>query len=138
MTIGNHTMDHEEQGDFFDLVEKLNKTGNAFRFIAWAFGGMVACGLIVAGWVWRVNETQVTHGKKIVEHDGKIESVQARHQSLDTWKATSEASPKVTQADMFSLERRLQKTEDQLITIKEQNAYMMETLRRIDKNLAPN
>lgn len=131
-------MNHEEQNDFFDLVEKLNKTGNAFRFIVWALAGLVGCGLLVAAWVWRVNETQLTHGKKIVEHDGKIEASEIRYRSIDTWKATSEASPKVTQADMFGLERRLQRTEDQLTTIKEQNAFMMETLRKIDKNLSAN
>jgi hypothetical protein len=136
MTVGNHTMDHKEENDFFDLVEKLNKTGNAFRFIVWALAGLVSCGLLVAGWVWRVNETQISHGSLLNEHTHLIKDMDLKSRGLDTWKATSEANPKVTQADLFSLERRLQKTEDQLTAIKEQNVFILETIRRIDKNVS--
>jgi hypothetical protein len=125
MTVGNHDMSHEEESDLFDVMKKVNDAGSALKFIAWAFGGMAVAGLGVAGWVWTVNQLQA-------EHDEEIRDMKPRVYALETRAVRYDAAPPVSREQLYEIDKRLAKNEDQLSTIKEQSAMILETLKKLE------
>jgi hypothetical protein len=124
MTLGTHNMsEHEEEG-FFDVMEKFNRTGSALRFIAWALGLMAVAGLSVAGWVWAVNQAQT-------EHDEEIRDMKPRVAALETRAVRFDAAPPPSASQFYDLDKRLDRMEQSATTLKEQNAMILQELRKL-------
>lgn len=125
MTIGTHHMsEHEEEG-FFDAMERINKTGSALKVIAWALGLMAVAGLSVAGWVWAVNDAQA-------EHDEEIREIKPRVAALETRAVRFDAAPPPTSAQFYDLDKRLDRMEQNALTLREQNAMILDTLKKLE------
>lgn len=124
MTIGAHEMRKDEESGFIDAMDRINSTCSAIKSIAWALGGMAACGLAVAGWVWTVNNIQSNHDNELKELRPKVADLEKRAVRLD-------ATPSVTVTQLYDLDKRLARNEDKLQSIVEQNAMILSELRKI-------
>lgn len=105
------------------LLESLDTLGKLAGLIKITIGGAVAIGATligVAGWVWSINATTTSHGKQ-------IDHIAPSVRTLETWRSTYDVE-KFTAREAASLDKRLQRVEDQ-------NAAIMETLRKIDSKL---
>lgn len=125
MTIGTHNMNQGEEDSFFDVMEKFNRTGSALRTIAWALGLMAAAGLAVAGWVWAVNDAQA-------EHDEELRDMKPRVVALETRAVRFDAAPPPTSAQFYDLDKRLDRMEQNSLTLREQNAMILDTLKKLE------
>ena len=106
-----------------NILESLDTLGKLAGLIKITIGGAVAIGatlLGVAGWVWSINATTTAHGKQ-------LENIVPSVRTLETWHSTYDVE-KFTAREAASLDKRLQRVEDQ-------NAAIMETLRKIDSKL---
>jgi hypothetical protein len=100
--------------------EQILQTNRVLRWIIlMVIGG---CGSILAGGiVWgNLNSTVIDHAESLLVIEPKISQ-------LENWRERMDAS-RVTQQEAAALDKRLQRVEDQ-------NAAIMETLRRIDARL---
>lgn len=116
-------MTAQQEDHTLDLLEKLNGTGQFLRFIAWALGGMAVCGLAVAGWVFNVNRTQLDHTRDIDDLKPKVSALQFEAARRDV-----AAAPTLTQ--IHELDNRLARIEEKFANIQEQNAMVIELLRK--------
>lgn len=101
-------------GSLVPLVKSL--IGGAFAIA----GAVVACGV----WVYSQQEANA-------KQEVRLDKIEPRVSQLENWKLVRDSSPIVTLTDMHNLDKRLQKNEDQLSTIKEQNALILQELRNI-------
>lgn len=116
-------MTAQQEDDTIDLLEKLNGTGQFLKFIAWAIGAMAVAGLSVAGWVWTVNGKQSEHSRDISELKPKVTALeysQARREAMSI--------PSLNQ--IHELDNRLARIEEKFQNITEQNAMVIELLRK--------
>ncbi len=118
MTIANHHMNDEEQNEFFEKVDAVNRAGSALKLIAWAIGGMAVAGLSVAIWVLNVNWAQAEHGKKIEELTPRVDALEKRGIQYD-------AAPPVSREQFHELDMRLGRME-------QQTALILETLKKLE------
>ena len=125
MTIKNHDMTANEEDGFFDAVEKFNKTSSALKVIAWALGAMAAAGLAVAGWVWTVNDIQT-------EHSESFRDITPRVQALETRAVRFDAAPPPSQAQFYDIDKRLDRMEQNSLTLREQNSMILESLKKLE------
>jgi hypothetical protein len=125
MTISNHDMSAREEEDFIDTLEKLNKTGTFLRFIAWAIGSLFCGSIGVAIWVWQVNKSQE-------EATAAVNDFRPRLSALETRAVRFDASPPVSLSQFHDLDKRLDRMEQQGMTLKEQNALILDTLKRLE------
>lgn len=125
MTIGNHEMSAGENEDFFAAIDRVNRAGNAVKIIAWALGALLAGGLFVAGWVWSVNDKQ---GK----HDEDLRDIKPRVIALETRAVRFDAAPPPSAREFYELDKRLDRMEQASVTLKEQNALILETLKKLE------
>lgn len=101
--------------DALDHVAKLGKPISALVRGAFAIGTLVV-GVTV--WVVFINSSVQGHGNTIEEEAARV-------RKLEDWKAVHDIEPRVTVPDFHSLDKRVQRMEDQLATI-------LETLKRIE------
>jgi hypothetical protein len=125
MTMENHDMTRSEEEGFFDAVERFNKTSSALKIIAWALGAMAVAGLGVAGWVWGVNAIQS-------EHIEDFADIKPRVAALETRAVRFDAAPPPSQAQFFDIDKRLDRMEQNAITLREQNAMILESLKKLE------
>lgn len=90
-------------------------------------GGAFAIGAAIVGIAIWVYSQQDANAKQEV----RLDKIEPRVSQLENWKLVRDSSPIVTLTDMHNLDKRLQKNEDQLSTIKEQNALILQELRNI-------
>jgi hypothetical protein len=108
-------MSHEEENT---LLESLDTLGKLAGLIKITIGGAIAIG--VAGWVWSINATTTSHAEQ-------LDHIAPSVRTLETWRTTYDVE-KFTAREAASLDKRLQRVEDQ-------NAAIMEALRKIDSKL---
>lgn len=125
MTIGSHEMNEEENADFFNAIERVNRAGNAVRVIVWALGSMIVAGMTVTVWVWTVNRNQVTH-------EEELRDIKPRVMALETRAVRFDAAPPPTQAQFYEIDKRLDRMEQASVTLKEQNALILDTLKKLE------
>lgn len=125
MTMQSHDMTSDEEEGFFDAVEKFNRTSSALKIIAWAIGCMAAAGLAVAGWVWTVNRIQS-------EHIEDFRDIKPRVAALETRAVRFDAAPPPSQAQFYDIDKRLDRMEQNALTLREQNAMILDTLKKLE------
>jgi hypothetical protein len=125
MTIGNHEMDHDEQNDFFEAIERVNRAGSALRLIFGALVAMAAAGLSVAVWVWTVNEVQADHGETLKVLTPRVEALETRAVRFD-------AAPPPSQAQFHEIDKRLDRMEQTAVTLREQTALILEAVKNLE------
>lgn len=113
-----------EQGQLLDAADRFNRAGNAVRLIAWALAAMATAGLSVAGWVWTVDRTQK-------DHDAAIKDFRPRVEALETRAVRIDAAQPPTREQLFELDKRLERMEQNAATVKEQNAMIIYELRSL-------
>lgn len=125
MSLHFELMSEQEQHELFEALERINHAGSALKVIAWALGGLAAAGVAVAGWVFTVNQVQAEHGEDIAELQPKVAQLETRAVKFD-------AAPPPTQAQFHDIDKRLDRTEDQLADIKEQSALILEAVKKLE------
>ena len=125
MTIHNHEMNEQENTDFFEALERVNRAGSAVKVIAWALGGMAVAGISVAGWVWTVNQIQREHAEDLQDIKPKVAALETRAVRYD-------AAPPPSQSQFHEIDKRLDRTETQLTDIREQTALILDTLKKLE------
>jgi hypothetical protein len=113
-------MSNENEADILDSLDSLAKLAGLIRIV---IGGAIVIGTVlvgVAGWVWTINAATSSHG-------AQLEKIGPSVRTLETWRATYDVE-KYTAREAASLDKRLQRVEDQ-------NAAIMEALKRIDSKL---
>jgi hypothetical protein len=118
-------MTTEQEHDTLELLERLNGATSFLRSIAWAMGGLAVAGVSVAGWVWTVNAVQNDHTQDLLELKPRVASLEVQQARRD-----SIVIPSLTQ--IHDLDKRLARIEDKFQAITEQNAMMIELLRKHD------
>lgn len=124
MTVGTHHMSEREEEGFFDAVEKFNRTSSALKIIAWALGAMAAAGVSVAFWVRTVNEVQTAHGEDIRDMKPRVVALETRAVRYD-------AAPPPSREQIYELDKRLDRMEQNSATLREQNAMILQELRNL-------
>lgn len=100
--------------------EQILQTNRVLRWIiVMVLGG---CGSILAGGIVWGNL-----GVTVSNHGTKIDAIEPKIVSLEAWKERMDAT-RVTPQEAAALDKRLQRVEDQ-------NAAIMEALKRIDSKL---
>lgn len=113
-------MSSENEHSILDHLETLGKLAGLIKI---TIGGAVTIGLAlvaVSSWVWTINGTTTAHSEQLREMTPAVRSIQ-------TWRATYDVE-KYTALEAASLDKRLQRVEDQ-------NVAIMEALRKIDSKL---
>jgi hypothetical protein len=125
MDSAHATMSHEQEADILERIETLAKLGGLLKLL---FGGACAIGvgiLGVAGWVWTQSATNATQTEEIRHLQTATREHDAAVRAISTWRATTDATPRVSQQEVYLLDKRLQRVEDQ-------GAAIVESLRRIE------
>jgi hypothetical protein len=125
MTIANHEMNQDEQSDFFDAIERVNRAGSALKVIAWSLGGLTAAGLAVAGWVLQVNWAQAEHGETLKVQTPRVEALETRAVRFD-------AAPPPSQAQFHDIDKRLDRMEQNSAMLREQTALILEAVKKLE------
>jgi chromosome segregation ATPase len=125
MTIGSHEMNEEENADFFQALERVNRAGNAVRVIVWALGSMIVAGMTVTVWVWTVNRNQVAH-------EEELRDIKPRVSALETRAVKYDASPPPSISQFHEIDKRLDRTETQLADIRELNSLILESVKKLE------
>lgn len=125
MTIHEHQMSDGEQSDFFEAIDRVNRAGSALKVIAWALGGMAAAGVAVAVWVANVNQGQARVAETLKSHEPRIQQLEVRAVRFD-------AAPPPSQAQFHDIDKRLDRTETQLLDIREQTALILEAVKKLE------
>ncbi len=100
--------------------EQVLQTNRVLRWIILMVVG--GCGSILAGGIVWGNLSS-----KVESHSGKIEVIEPKVVALEAWRERIDAT-RVTPQEAAALDKRLQRVEDQ-------NAAIMDALRRIDSKL---
>ena len=116
-------MSHEEESDIIDHLETLGKLAGLIKITIGGAVAIGACLLATAGWVWTINATCLDHAKQ-------LDRISPSVQKIEMWKATTEATPRINAMEIHTIDKRLQRVEDQYTAILEQ-------LKKIDSKLPP-
>lgn len=114
-------MSHEEESDIIDHLETLGKLAGLIKITIGGAVAIGACLLATAGWVWTINATCLDHTKQ-------LEHLSPSVQKIEMWKATTEATPRINAMEIHTIDKRLQRVEDQYTAILDQ-------LKKIDSKL---
>ncbi len=125
MSIHFNAMSEQENTEFFEALERINHAGNAVKVIAWALTGMAVAGISVAGWVFTVNQVQTEHSEELRELTPKVIQLETRAVRFD-------AAPPPTQAQFHDIDKRLDRTEVQLLDIREQTQMILESVKKLE------
>lgn len=112
-----------EQHNFTHALDKVNKVGSALKIIAWALGTIAIAGLSVAYWVWGMNT--ITHDTEV-----KVKEITPRVASLEARAIRVDATPAMTQAQYYELDKRLDMLGQQYSTLREQNTLILQEVRK--------
>ncbi len=118
-------MSEENEESIIDELAKL------LPMVKILLGGAGAIGTALIGvgiWVYTQQNANTTQDKEITE-------LKPRVASLENWKLVRDSSPVVTLQDLHAMDKRLSTQEDKLATIKEQNALILETLKRLEAKM---
>ena len=125
MSLQLDLMSEQENHEFFEALERINRAGSAVKVIAWALTGMALAGISVAGWVWTVNQVQSELGEDLDKLKPKVEQLETRAVRYD-------AAPPPSQAQFYEIDKRLDRTETQLKDIREQSALILEAVKKLE------
>lgn len=114
-------MSHEEESDIIDHLETLGKLAGLIKITIGGAVAIGACLLGVAGWVWTINAATL-------DHTHRLNDISPSLRTLENWKATSEATPRINALEIHTMDKRLQRVEDQYSNILDQ-------LKKIDSKL---
>lgn len=131
----NTFMSDKDQNEFFEALDRINRAGQSLRLIVWALGGIVLAGICVAAWVWNVNLSDQRQSEGLSHITTRMTDTEKRTGSLETWVTKHDAAPRVTLVDVHAIDKRVAQVEEKLLTIREQNAMIMETLRQIENHV---
>ena len=108
--------DHE-----VDIIDQLNRLAPLIKMLIAGASG-IAMGLLgVAFWVWTIDGMTRHHEVRLDDAENELHSV-------ESWRITIDAAPKVAPGEVNSIDKRLQRVEDQ-------NAVIVQTLQRIEAKL---
>lgn len=113
-------MSSENENSILDGLETLSKLAGLIKI---TIGGAITIGaslLFVSAWVYEINGTTTAHSKQLGEMAPSV-------RSIENWRATYDVE-KYTAREAASLDKRLQRVEDQ-------NLAIMEALKKIDSKL---
>jgi hypothetical protein len=108
-----------------DIIDKLAKLLPMVKILIGGASCIAMALLSVAAWVW-------TEQSLNASQEERIQKIVPRVESLENWKLIRDSSPAVTLSDLHAMDKRLSSHEDKLATIKEQNALILETLRKLE------
>jgi hypothetical protein len=114
-------MSNDNEEAIIDGIDHLSKLGGLLKLVV---GGAVLIGssiLAVGFWVWTINGVTAAQGTA-------LEKMQPKVERLESWRTGIEARPVVSPAEVYTLDKRMQRVEDQ-------NAVMLEMLREIKGRL---
>lgn len=114
-------MSTENESDILEKIDRLTKLAGLIKILIGGAAAIAGAGVAVVIWVIGINGATMEHASAIKEIHPKV-------RSLETWRATSEVRPLVAPAEVWNLDKRMQRVEDS-------QASMMETLRRIEGKL---
>jgi hypothetical protein len=114
-------MSDEHESHIIEQLEQVVKLTPLIRYLIAGAVAIASSVVTVAGWVWHTNA-------KVAAHEIRINGVEPRISSMEHWRATNDAAPKVSYQEVFALDKRMQRVEDQ-------GAVVLETLKRIETQL---
>lgn len=104
-----------------EIIDALDHVAKLSKPIAALVRGAFAIGTVVVGvtvWVVFINSSVQGHSLTLKENDNRV-------RSLEDWKTIHQTAPSVSVDTFHTLDKRVQRIEDQLATI-------LETLKRIE------
>jgi hypothetical protein len=114
-------MSEEHENHILEQLDQLSKLAPLIRYLIAGAVAIASSVLGVGGWVWHTNQ-------RVESHEHRISVVEPKVTSIEHWRATNDAAPRVTYQEVFTLDKRLQRVEDS-------QTVMLETLKRIDARL---
>jgi hypothetical protein len=121
-------MSDENEIDILERLERLTRLATLIRYLIGGALAIAAALVSVTIWVLTQEWTNGAQEAQLVEVRSKLGDHGGQIRGLEVWKDKYESIPRVSTTDVFNLEKRLQRVEDQ-------SQMILETLRRIEGKL---
>jgi hypothetical protein len=113
-------MSEEMEKNILEKVERLSKLATLIRYLIGGASAIFVSVVAVTLWVTSQEFTNIRQDETIFEAKARISEQEVRTRSIELWKEKHDATPRVSSVEVFTMDKRLQRVEDQTASILEQ------------------